>query len=994
VREPIDPGLVALNERLPYCSSETRNNLKKFCDKKDVDVKDEPILFHMDFTITEMDVLCSILGYPDRDLETPQYLTKLLRTMCPTPRTMEALSSKVYAFYQLNKLLASAKTDFRSFFDTELRRKASTKLGSRAKKACRYLWAILKHAGDADESQPAKVQGRNEIMTTSDFQDLVLRSEARLDHLSEQLRSAKSLSCRTKGDLRKFFSDAVDGKLSQSPSILRGLPPSASVGNDASLGSDRFGTSTLLRTRELGYASHRQRASVKHALHETAKWELVKSWKGASNDVLVLSWSPDGTRFAAGAAAQSDSHNMQYNRNNNLLLGDLTSNRLKELPDHRIPRPASNTSNMSDSDLYMSISAVKWHGDRLYTASYDNTVKIWDVSTHSDAACIRTLPHIGKVQVMAKSDFETDLLATGCEDSATPFQLWRTWNVSEPLPTIARVDMTPSSLAWGSNEASKHFLAAGMSGSDSGEGDPPKTGHLALWQVCPAGVSSLNVMPNAQNIFDISWHPNWATFATGGSVSRMARTQGFGRSTRSLVRVYDAFRDGKTKTSRIVFQCPALDINDVTWCPANPNYITASCTDAVTYVWDCRRPDTILHQLRNGPSIQELDTSLSREQADVGARLTLWGKGATELYTGASDGHLNRWNILGATEDALTENIAVFGQEIMSGALSPDGNNMLIGDACGGIHILSNAPWSRSEDLSMNFEPAARASPSLNPQEEERSGILLAREHLLSGRLARHPEFGVGKGPNYDSVWECDSPRPYDSPWAPWARPDGTTDPARTPLIAEIQDQQFSGPPLQMRRGLNESSRLFVETQMDIAKARNSRREDLRRKRKASDSPPRAPVSPARAPSSRSLRSFHPPMAAPISPPRAPPSRDLRSPQAPVAAPAQRNSSFSVIDLTLDDDPPSRPRAQTAVKCAPRRRLSPMPRPSFLCKHKTGFARTTAAKPPKTAPEVINISSDEEEEEQSSQDESGPEWEDDYWFPAPIVDPRSASSDS
>ncbi|KAN0086319.1 hypothetical protein V8E54_000007 [Elaphomyces granulatus] len=88
--------------------------------------------------------------------------------------------------------------------------------------------------------------------------------------------------------------------------------------------------------------------------------------------------------------AQCDEHNMQYDSGNNLLLGDLPSNSLKELSDHRILRPSANI--ISDHHLYMSV---------------------WDVSTYANATCVRTLRHRSKVDLMARSDFHESLLTTG-----------------------------------------------------------------------------------------------------------------------------------------------------------------------------------------------------------------------------------------------------------------------------------------------------------------------------------------------------------------------------------------------------------------------------------------------------------------------------------------------------------------------------------------------------------------------------------------------------
>ncbi|KAN0070070.1 hypothetical protein V8E54_011651 [Elaphomyces granulatus] len=65
-----------------------------------------------------------------------------------------------------------------------------------------------------------------------------------------------------------------------------------------------------------------------------------------------------------------------------------------------------------DHHLYMSVSVVQWFGNKLYTASYDDTVKVWDVSTHANATCVRTLRHRSKIDVMARSDFHENLLIT------------------------------------------------------------------------------------------------------------------------------------------------------------------------------------------------------------------------------------------------------------------------------------------------------------------------------------------------------------------------------------------------------------------------------------------------------------------------------------------------------------------------------------------------------------------------------------------------------
>lgn len=66
------------------------------------------------------------------------------------------------------------------------------------------------------------------------------------------------------------------------------------------------------------------------------------------------------------------------------------------------------------------------------------------------------------------------------------------------------------------------------------------------------------------------------------------------------------------------YECSAVDMQDVTFSPMDPNIITAGCTDGASYVWDFRRPDYPLHRLQHGKSLVELDHTRDREEADTG----------------------------------------------------------------------------------------------------------------------------------------------------------------------------------------------------------------------------------------------------------------------------------------------------------------------------------------------------------------------------------------
>ncbi len=150
-------------------------------------------------------------------------------------------------------------------------------------------------------------------------------------------------------------------------------------------------------------------------------------------------------------------------------------------------------------------------------------------------------------------------------------------------------------------------------------------GLLAAWKVAQGSLVPVPLQPNAQNIFDVKSHPFLPWFATGSSVSTMG-TNGTGRDIRSLVRIYEPSTKPRCA---IEIDCPALDINDVSFCPVDRFHISASCTDGITYVWDFRKSSQILHKLCHGDAINQLDEELTREQADVGVRVALWGKGLT-----------------------------------------------------------------------------------------------------------------------------------------------------------------------------------------------------------------------------------------------------------------------------------------------------------------------------------------------------------------------------
>ncbi|KAJ5794426.1 hypothetical protein N7457_001025 [Penicillium paradoxum] len=582
----------------------------------------------------------------------------------------------------------------------------------------------------------------------------------------------------------------------------------------------------LLYSRELGVGNNRP--IVSDVISDLRPW---KSWQGASGDLLVLAWSPDGTQFAAGAAAKSDEHNMMYNKPNNLLLGDLQSNVLKEIPDHWIERPASST--VDDPRLFMTVNNMQWIDNRLYTASFDKTVKIWEVDSISNISCTHTLQHESRVATMSVSGFDPSILATGTES----ILVWDTRNPEDPTSTLLPLDrdarykpnigFSSTALAWGHAPSTKEFLAGGL--AELGE-DPIYKGHLGMWRARESAFETIRILSNSQNIFDIKWHSSLPIFATASPEDpHQARIKGIGTAIKSLVRVFSLNYDLQKRVPSVMeFSCPALDVNEVSFCPLDSNgtYITASCTDGKTYVWDNRKGDKILHELRHGKSLNPLDDQRTREAADVGVRVALWGSSLDQFYTGASDGVLKRWDIRRSPEDVLVENVATFDEEIMCAAFTEDHSHLLIGGSGGGVHVLSSGTCSDPNRTSFDFEHAPE------PENPAESGVAAGTELISSGQVVEHEVFGMGQGPS------------YTGPFASWARDVGKDVSAdrigELPLLKEYQDQQLDGPPPEDRHDLDVNQRRELARQIQIAAIRN--RGSRKRKRPMPDDASSVPL--------------------------------------------------------------------------------------------------------------------------------------------------------
>ncbi len=642
----------------------------------------------------------------------------------------------------------------------------------------------------------------------ADTSDLYQQIKARLGGLSQERLTATvkavsseletSINNRKKKSIRAFLLDLVNNSI---PFYAQPKIAKPRVRVSAEVRSSRGTLHSLLQNRELGTGgkgwsliskphAHPPNSALQDLLGARISEDIRpwKSWKGASSDVVNVAWAPDSLSYAAGAAAQSDDNDLQYNRPNNLLFGQLRSNTILELPDHYIARPRPETipsgpnSNQAvydacDPKVYKTVTSVQFSpwGALLYTASHDRTAKIWDVSGTGLPSCICTMPHNAEVTSLEVSSHYPQVFATAAKSVDDSIRVYQPLQEEPPtgvLPVVYQFTtlssaralkhrdqyIFPECLRWGLAPGSQHLLLGGFQQWAEQDFSAARQGQICLWDVYKG--ASIPVRPHVSAIFAAAWHPQENIFITGGAPG--TGTLSYPRVTQSVVRMYDPRH---TTTYTAEFECPALDMQDVTFHPSS-SYVTAGCTDGTTYVWDRRVPDHILHRLEHGNPLQELAANEEklpymkhRERVDAGVMLSIWGHGASLFYTGSSDGIVKAWDVLRAPEDVWVKDVAELPAGVQSGALSPDGMNMLVGDAVGGVHVLSAAPLGYSsgslDDQGAGYHPdpitfvAATNHETAPIEEEGTEGIDAGNELLRLGQLVVHSSLGVGKGPNY-----------------------------------------------------------------------------------------------------------------------------------------------------------------------------------------------------------------------------------------------------
>lgn len=585
------------------------------------------------------------------------------------------------------------------------------------------------------------------------------------------------LQGRSRRDIKAFLMNLIEGVVPSHPKFVRVV-----IEEIDPCHHPLRSTASLLRQRELGIGCGRRFRNLKTELQLRTSQKISpwRSWKGASGDVVACAWAPGSTTYAVGAAAPTNEEDLQYNRPRNLLLGNLMSNTLEELPDHRVDRPRPETISKGpnstqavydacDPMVYMTVSSLQFSSDgsRLYTASHDKTVKIWDVSS-PETLCLKTLEHDALVSDLDVSSYFPGVFAAATQTMDDSIHIYfpesddpsnsaiSSVRFRSPRAQIRRhVQLYPECLRWGRTLNTSQLLLGGFQQWGAGYESRSQEGEICLWNV-HAG-ESLKVTPGSQSIFTATWHPTLDLFATGGS-PRRNQILTHPNSTRSVVRTWDV---RNLSRYAVEYECPAIDMQDVTFHPLYPNIATAGCTDAATYVWDFRKPENYLQKLQHGRPLLDWDHNRPQEEGDPGVMMTVWGNEGALLYTGSSDGVVKCWDVMRAPEDAHVRDVGNLGAGVQSGAFSPDFSHLLVGDSDGGVHILSSAPVDTWADVvdegrtqAIEFIKARDATEMARGADEAGTeGIRAAKELLASGRLVLDRRLGVVQGPGYDGPY-------------------------------------------------------------------------------------------------------------------------------------------------------------------------------------------------------------------------------------------------
>lgn len=405
---------------------------------------------------------------------------------------------------------------------------------------------------------------------------------------------ARLVARRTKSALRSFLQDAAAGQLSKTAAVVR-VEPSSSFPP----AKERYPNINASLFQRSIYGKHpgtrfRTAYSFEATLTNLMEDTLSRraEWTDCAGDVATIAWTPNGG-FVCGATAHLDSHNMQYNKPGNLVVGSAFRKDVTSIPGHRISRPLVQKGDNAlpsmrqtqDPWLYCSVTSIGYSEEynRCFTGGFDGTVKIWELAENGSSMDLKgTWEHDGHVNFVMTS-LHHGLIATASDvgqDAIRVYELnerdvsnssYDTYSgeKAEELAMARRQDSEvrwayhPATMAWGKSPSVAHLLLVGYSprSYDCEDTDIPedkaKTGELCLWSM-ENGERIPITTARTQNVFEVVWHPALPIF-----VAATSPLGEFADGVRTQLRLFGQSSTG-TFTLMKTLDCMALDINEIT----------------------------------------------------------------------------------------------------------------------------------------------------------------------------------------------------------------------------------------------------------------------------------------------------------------------------------------------------------------------------------------------------------------------------------------------
>jgi WD40 repeat protein len=525
----------------------------------------------------------------------------------------------------------------------------------------------------------------------------------------DKFRKYQRLPQRTLDDCTRFLHDYPDFKIDYVAPILIRIEPS---GTQASHKDRSSLQPSLMRQRhreELGFINR----SSDRELQAIYKLQPCSTFNHASGDVIDFKFSPINNQFAVCCNTLTN----DYNRPGNLLFGDAKREVVSALNGH-----ADRT---VGAERYYTVSDIRFSNDGqyLYSGSYDNTVKVWDVR----GDFVSCLTGHGRITALSTTWCSDRVLAVASDDSNV--YLYDVMDPRKQQRTVVKGQnerLCGAFLVPGQRHYS-HWMLAGYEAKDSSP-----IGALYIIDI-PTGTIIQRVVPASNCQSAASFHPSANHFVVGAT----GHFSSAGPSTNSVVRVFDP-RTEKA-TMEIGIDSPQKDINKVTMSPCGFR-VTSSGTDGNTFVWDLRtikkaaEPEP-LHILAHGRTKMVPPVNGELEDWDAGVSVTEWLPQSDYLLTGGSDGFIKLWDT--RLKDPFLRDIAEFDSPVSSADFNCERDILGVGESSGRVTFLDwHGPTISGELRRFRLEQPVAES-------EGNEGILAARELIASGRVVVREQGGL-----------------------------------------------------------------------------------------------------------------------------------------------------------------------------------------------------------------------------------------------------------